>query len=245
MKTDLTNTETGDSGGHAARGASLLAVPAAADAAIIQRAGPTIYYTADQGERNDVLVSLDTLLGQTGLHLHRRRRHPIGTGGDLCELVNGVGMCPSSGVSSIVINVRDKDDTIHDRDREPARPRADREHADRRPGRRRAGRRQRQRQAQGQQRQGLPARPQGRRLLQGRAAAPTRCRRSTGSPTLHQLRRRPPRPDPGRQARSPPEELRARQARRSAPSAASSPVLRRRADRRAASLARLWTSSRD
>ena len=92
--------------------ALLLAVTAAADAAIIQRAGPAIYYTADQGERNDVLVSLDTLVGQTVYTFTDDDATPIGTGGDLCDLVNGVGMCSSSGVSAIVINVRDKDDTV-------------------------------------------------------------------------------------------------------------------------------------
>lgn len=92
--------------------ALLLTVPAAADAAVIQRAGPTIYYTAGQGERNDVLVSLDTLLGQTVYTFTDDDATPIGTGGQLCDLVNGVAMCSSSGVTSIRVNGRDKDDTI-------------------------------------------------------------------------------------------------------------------------------------
>ena len=90
----------------------LLAVPATSGAAIIQRAGPTIFYTAGQGERNDVLVSLDTLLTQTVYTFTDDDATPIGTGGDLCELVNGVGMCSASGVSSIVVNARDRDDTV-------------------------------------------------------------------------------------------------------------------------------------
>ena len=61
-------------------------VPAAADAAVIQRAGPTIYYTAGQGERNDVRVSLDTLLGQTVYTFTDDDATPIGTGGQLCDL---------------------------------------------------------------------------------------------------------------------------------------------------------------
>ena len=92
--------------------ALVLAVPAAADAAVIQRAGSTIFYTAGQGERNDVRVSLDTLLMQTVYTFTDDDATPIGTGGVLCELVNGVGMCSSSGVTSIRINARDKDDTI-------------------------------------------------------------------------------------------------------------------------------------
>lgn len=90
----------------------LIVAPATAGAAIIQRAGPAIYYTAGQGERNDVLVSLDTLLGQTVYTFTDDDATPIGTGGGLCDLVNGLGMCSASGVTSIVVNARDKDDTI-------------------------------------------------------------------------------------------------------------------------------------
>ncbi len=91
---------------------ALAALPAAAGAAVLQRAGPTIYYTAGQGERNDVLVSLDTLLGQTVYTFTDDDATPIGTGGALCDLVNGLGMCSASGVTSISVNARDKDDTI-------------------------------------------------------------------------------------------------------------------------------------
>jgi Ca2+-binding RTX toxin-like protein len=83
-----------------------------ASAAVIQRAGPTIYYTAGQGERNDVVVSLDTLLGQTVYTFTDDDATPIGTGGSLCDLINGVGMCTALGVTKIVVNARDKDDTI-------------------------------------------------------------------------------------------------------------------------------------
>lgn len=91
---------------------ALAALPASAGAAVLQRAGPTIYYTAAQGERNDVLVSLDTLLGLPVYTFTDDDATPIGTGGTLCDLVNGVGMCNSSGVTSIAVNARDKDDTI-------------------------------------------------------------------------------------------------------------------------------------
>lgn len=89
----------------------LLAAPAVSGAAVIQRSGPTIFYTAGQGERNDVLVSLDTLLGQAVYTFTDNDATPIGTDGALCDLVNGVGTCSSSGVTGIVVNVRDKDDT--------------------------------------------------------------------------------------------------------------------------------------
>ena len=92
--------------------AAIALAPAVAGAAVIQRAGPAIYYTAGQGERNDVRVSLDTLLGQTVYTFTDDDATPIGTGGQLCDLVNGIGMCASSGVTSIVVNARDKDDTI-------------------------------------------------------------------------------------------------------------------------------------
>jgi Ca2+-binding RTX toxin-like protein len=85
---------------------------ASADAAVIQRAGKTIYYTAGQGERNDVRVSLDTILNQTVYTFTDDDATPIGTGGNLCDLINAVGMCTASGVTSIVVNVRDKDDTV-------------------------------------------------------------------------------------------------------------------------------------
>ncbi len=98
--------------GAALFAALVLALPAAAEAAVMQRAGPTIFYTAGQGERNDVRVSLDTLLGQTVYTFTDDDATPIGTGGQLCDLVNGVGMCSFPGVTSIVVNARDKDDTV-------------------------------------------------------------------------------------------------------------------------------------
>ena len=98
--------------GAALFAALVLALPAAAEAAVMQRAGSTIFYTAGQGERNDVRVALDTLLGQTVYTFTDDDATPIGTGGQLCDLVNGVGMCASSGVTNIVVNARDKDDTV-------------------------------------------------------------------------------------------------------------------------------------
>jgi Ca2+-binding RTX toxin-like protein len=92
--------------------AMVLAIPAATQGAVLQRAGPTISYTAGQGERNDVLVSLDTLLGQAVYTFTDSDATPIETDGTLCDMINDVGTCSSSGVSSIVVNARDKDDTI-------------------------------------------------------------------------------------------------------------------------------------
>jgi Ca2+-binding RTX toxin-like protein len=91
---------------------AVAALPAAANAAVIQRAGNTIIYTAGQGERNDVRVSLDSLVGQTVYTFTDDDATPIAVGGVLCDLVNGVAMCNSSGVTNIRINVRDGDDTV-------------------------------------------------------------------------------------------------------------------------------------
>jgi Ca2+-binding RTX toxin-like protein len=91
---------------------ALASLPSAAGAAIIQRSGATIFYTAGQGERNDVRVGRDVLLGQQVLTFTDDDAVPFGTGGNLCDLVNGVGMCSSSGVTRVVVNVRDKDDTV-------------------------------------------------------------------------------------------------------------------------------------
>lgn len=87
-------------------------LPAGAGAAIVQRSGAVVHYTAGQGERNDVVVGRDVLLGQQVLTFTDNDANPISTGGNLCDLVNGVGTCSANGVFQIVVNARDKDDTI-------------------------------------------------------------------------------------------------------------------------------------
>ncbi len=87
-------------------------LPAGAGAATIQRSGAVVSYTAGQGERNDVVVGRDVLLGQQVLTFTDNDANPIGTGGNLCEMVNSVATCVANGVFQIVVNVRDKDDTV-------------------------------------------------------------------------------------------------------------------------------------
>lgn len=97
----------------AASAAALVVIAApAAQGAVLSASGGTAYYIADQGERNDVLVSADTLLGQAVYTFTDNDATPITIGGGLCELVNGVGMCSASGVGGVFVDARDRDDTI-------------------------------------------------------------------------------------------------------------------------------------
>lgn len=92
----------------------LLAGAGSARAAVLTESGGVIYYVADQGERNDVVVGTDSLLGGTA-HAYTftdADANPISIGGGPCELINGVGMCRQAFVSSLVINARDRDDTV-------------------------------------------------------------------------------------------------------------------------------------
>jgi Ca2+-binding RTX toxin-like protein len=93
--------------------ATCLIGPAAANAATLTSAGSVIYYIADQGERNDVVVGTSTAFGGT-VHIYTftdADANPIKIGGGPCELVNGVGQCRQSGITTMYINVRDRDDT--------------------------------------------------------------------------------------------------------------------------------------
>jgi Ca2+-binding RTX toxin-like protein len=87
------------------------ALPSAAGAATASRAGATIYFTAAQGEQNDLRVSQGVLLGQR-VFTFTDVGAGITTAGSFCELVNGVAMCSAGGVTSMRVNTRDKDDTV-------------------------------------------------------------------------------------------------------------------------------------
>jgi Ca2+-binding RTX toxin-like protein len=87
---------------------------ASARASTLTEAGGIIYYVAGQGERNDVQVGVDSLLGGT-VRVYSFKdadANPISIGGGPCELINGVGMCRQAFVNSFVIDARDRDDTI-------------------------------------------------------------------------------------------------------------------------------------
>jgi Ca2+-binding RTX toxin-like protein len=96
--------------GVALIGASLIGA-AQAHAATLTSANGTITYVAAQGERNDVLVSTDQLLGIPVYTFRDMDANPITIGGGMCQLINGVGMCRQEGIGSMIIDVRDGDDT--------------------------------------------------------------------------------------------------------------------------------------
>jgi Ca2+-binding RTX toxin-like protein len=93
---------------------AMLLVPAAAQSATLTESGGLIFYVANQGERNDVQLGVDSILGDT-IRVYSFRdadANPISIGGGTCELINGIGMCRQANVRGFVIDVRDRDDTV-------------------------------------------------------------------------------------------------------------------------------------
>jgi Ca2+-binding RTX toxin-like protein len=84
-----------------------------AHASTLTSSGGLIFYVGAQGEKNDVVVSTSSLLGGTVpvYSFQDADANPITIGGGPCELINGVGMCRQEFVGSLVIDVRDRDDT--------------------------------------------------------------------------------------------------------------------------------------
>jgi Ca2+-binding RTX toxin-like protein len=84
-----------------------------AQAGVLTSGGGIITYVANQGEKNDVLVSTGTLLGGTVpvYTFTDQDANPITIGGGPCELINGVGMCRQEFIFSFILDVRDRDDT--------------------------------------------------------------------------------------------------------------------------------------
>ena len=84
-----------------------------AQAAVLTSSGSVIYYTAGQGERNDVVIGTDRLLGGTVpvYTFKDADANPIQIGGGSCELINGVGDCRQTGITSFFVDVRDGNDT--------------------------------------------------------------------------------------------------------------------------------------
>ena len=83
-----------------------------AQAATLTSSNGIISYVADQGERNDLVVGTGTLLGLPVYTFTDNDANPIKIGGGYCQLINGVGMCRQDLVSSFVLDVRDRDDTV-------------------------------------------------------------------------------------------------------------------------------------
>jgi Ca2+-binding RTX toxin-like protein len=93
--------------------AAMLLAPAAAHGGVLSQSGGVIAYVANQGEKNDVLVSTDFLLGGT-VPVYTFKdldANPISIAGGACQLINGVGMCMQTGINSFIVDVRDRDDT--------------------------------------------------------------------------------------------------------------------------------------
>lgn len=93
---------------------ALLLGAGTAQASTVTSVGGMIFYDAAQGEKNDVQVTTGTLLGGTVpvYSFQDADANPITIGGGPCELINGVGLCRQEFVGSIVINTRDRDDTV-------------------------------------------------------------------------------------------------------------------------------------
>jgi Ca2+-binding RTX toxin-like protein len=95
--------------------AGVLALAPAAQAGVLASSGGIVYYIGSQGERNDVVISVDNLLGVPVYSVTDNDAIPItigAGGGPFCELVNGVGMCRAAGIGSLFVDSRDRDDTI-------------------------------------------------------------------------------------------------------------------------------------
>ena len=93
---------------------TMLLGASSAHAATLTESGGIIYYVADQGERNDVQVGVDSILGDT-VRVYSFKdadANPIHVTGGACELINAVGMCRQAFIRSFVINARDRDDTV-------------------------------------------------------------------------------------------------------------------------------------
>lgn len=91
---------------------TMLLGAASAQAAVLSNSGGIITYVAGQGEKNDVLVGTDVLFGGTVpvYTFKDADANPITTIPP-CEFINGVATCRPDGVSSLIIDVRDRDDT--------------------------------------------------------------------------------------------------------------------------------------
>ena len=93
---------------------TLLVGAGSAHAAVITSSGGMISYVADQGEKNDVQVGTDTAFaGTVPLYTFKDAdANPITIGGGPCEpAVDGSVQCRQEFVGSLIIDVRDRDDT--------------------------------------------------------------------------------------------------------------------------------------
>jgi Ca2+-binding RTX toxin-like protein len=84
-----------------------------AHAGVLSSSGGIITYTANQGEKNDVLVETATFFGGSVpvYTVKDADANPITIVGGPCEFFNGVAACRQEFVGSLIIDVRDRDDT--------------------------------------------------------------------------------------------------------------------------------------
>jgi Ca2+-binding RTX toxin-like protein len=92
---------------------TMLLGAASAQAGQLASGGGLIQYVGNPGEKNDILVGTGTLLGGTVpvYTFKDADANPITVTGGACELINGVGMCRQEFVGSLILDVRDRDDT--------------------------------------------------------------------------------------------------------------------------------------
>jgi Ca2+-binding RTX toxin-like protein len=84
-----------------------------AQAGVLSSSGGMITYVANQGEKNDVLVGTASVFsGTVPLYTFKDAdANPITIAGGPCEFFNGVAACRQELVFSLIIDVRDRDDT--------------------------------------------------------------------------------------------------------------------------------------
>ena len=84
-----------------------------AHAGVLSSSGGIITYQASQGEKNDVLVDVATFFGGSVpvYTVKDADANPITITGGPCEFFNGVAACRQEFVGSLIIDVRDRDDT--------------------------------------------------------------------------------------------------------------------------------------
>jgi Ca2+-binding RTX toxin-like protein len=93
--------------------ATMLVGAGSAQAGVLSSSGGIITYTANQGEKNDVLVETASFFSGTVpvYTVTDADANPITIAGGPCEFFNGVAACRQEFVGSLIIDVRDRDDT--------------------------------------------------------------------------------------------------------------------------------------
>jgi Ca2+-binding RTX toxin-like protein len=93
--------------------ATMLLGAGSAQAGVLSSSGGIITYTANQGEKNDVLVESASFFGGSVpvYTVKDADANPITIAGGPCEFFNGVAACRQEFVGSLIIDVRDRDDT--------------------------------------------------------------------------------------------------------------------------------------